>query len=36
MTYNNVNEILMNNIIPEGYGEFASTLKKNEQFSTYN
>lgn len=28
MTYNNVNEILMNNIIPEGYGEFASTLKK--------
>lgn len=28
MTYNNVNEILMNNIIPEGYEEFASTLKK--------
>jgi len=28
MTYNNVNKILVDNVIPEGYEEFADTLKQ--------
>lgn len=33
MTYKNVNKILDENIIPEGYGEFADTLKLTHELS---
>ena len=33
MTYKNVNSILEKNVVPEGYEEFADTLRTMEEFA---